>query len=375
MQKRICPTATISLAPVVVLALLLPACSNRPEASVAGSPATSGFDPAELDSTVRPQDDLWNHANGKWLATTPIPGDQADYGSFRILIERTEEQLRALLESSASGTGARHADPDARRTGDLYASFMDEATLEQQGVTPLGPELAAIAALRTHRDVVAFMGSALAAGIQGPVQWYTDADADDPDRNLAYFWQDGLGLPDRDYYLDDRTELRAAREAYGTHIAELWTLAGWTGSAEARRVIPAIEERLATLHWSAVQNRDAARIYRNQRTPAAAAAETPGFDWPAFLTAAGLPDLPLFVVAQPDYFQGLGRLIGEIPVTEWQLYFRFKTLKRFAPFLNAAIVAEDFDFEGRVLNGQTMNRPRWRRGVRLVNSELGEALG
>ncbi len=360
----------------VLVALAGSGCGPRPGIATdpeASAPLTAGFDSSELDTRIRPQDDLWNFVNGKWLASTPIPADQADYGSFRIVIERTEAQLRALLEEAA--TGRSPADTESGRIGALYRSFMDEAALETAGLRPLVPELAAISALNNHTDVIAFLGRALAAGIQGPVQWYVDGDADDPDRNLAYFWQDGLGLPDRSYFLDDRAELRAARAAYALHIAKLFDLAGWGDGSAAATTITGIEARLAKLHWSAVRNRDSAIIYRNKRTPAAADLESPGFDWPVFLAAAGFGEMPEFVVAQPDFFTGLGELIRAVPVADWQTYFRFKTLKRYAPWLNAAIVAENFDFEGRVLNGQEENTPRWRRGVRLVNSELGEALG
>ena len=352
-----------------------PAATPAPATTAETGPATLGlgFNPAELDRNIRPQDDFWRFVNGKWLAVTAIPADRSGYGSFQIVHEKTEAQLRALVEEAAKQPGATGS--DAQKIGALYTSFMDEARVEALGVRPLGPDLAAIDALRTHDDVIAYFGTAMAAGVQTPVQWFVDADATDPTRNLAYFWQDGLGLPDRDYYLDDRTELKDARAAYEAHIEKLYGLAGWKDGAGAARTIVALERRIAERHWSAVQNRDDEKIYRNQMDLAAAVAQFPEFAWPQFLASAGLQPPARFVVAQTDYFAALGPLVRSVPVADWQAWLRFKTLKRYAPFLTAAIVQEDFAFEGGVLKGTEENRPRWKRGVELASEELGDLVG
>lgn len=368
----------------VALALLLLACDQpqkppvptAPPPPAASQPAGLGFDPADLDTAIRPQDDFWRHVNGKWLAQTEIPADWAGYGTFQILAERTEQQLHALIETAAQSVAksSAPAGSDAQKIGGLYASFMDEGRLEQLGLQPLDAELASIAGLRTHDEVLAWMGGALAAGIQVPIEFFVDADASDPARNLAYIWQGGLGLPDRDYYLDDTTELAATRKQYVAHIGRMFRLAGWNDPAAADTIM-AIETRIARQHWTAVQNRDSEKIYANQVDFSQAAAQAPGLDWPRFFKAAQLEPPGRFVIAQTDYFAALGPLIRGTPVGEWQTWLRFKLLKSYAPYLNAAIVAEDFDFQGRVLRGQQQNKARWKRGVRLVNNELGELLG
>jgi predicted metalloendopeptidase len=370
-----------SLSALTLLATLLVASGKpQPAPPAAAAPATTapatrglGFDPAELDRTVRPQDDFWRYVNGKWLATTAIPADRSGYGSFQIVDEMTERQLRALVEEAAQQPGAPGSDP--QKIGGLYVSFMDEARAEALGVQPLATELAAIAALRTHDDVIAYFGTAMAAGVQTPVQWYVDADATDPTRNLAYFWQDGLGLPDRDYYLDDRPELREARAAYQAHVEKMYGLAGWNDGTGAGQTILALERRIAERHWSSVQNRDDDKIYRNQVDLAAAARQFPEFPWSRFLAAAALQPPGKFVVAQTDYFAGLGPLVRSVPVADWQTWLRFKTLKHYAPFLNAALVQEDFAFEGGVLKGIRENTPRWKRGVKLASQSLGDLVG
>jgi predicted metalloendopeptidase len=365
---------------IISLCLLLLACDRpqkppvptAPPPPVAHQPEGLGFDPADLDMDIRPQDDFWRHVNGKWLAQTEIPADWAGYGTFQILAERTEKQLHALIETDARSAAAAGA--DAQKIGDLYTSFMAEGRLEKLGIKPLAADLAAISNLHTHEDVIAWMGSALAAGVQVPVEFYVDADASDPTRNLAYIWQGGLGLPDRDYYLADTAELTETRKAYATHIGRMLSLAGWNDAA-APGTIMAIETRIADKHWSAVQNRDDEKIYSNQVDFIQAALQAPGFDWPLFFRAAQLEPPGRFVIAQTDYFAALGQIIRETPVRDWQTWLRFKVLKSYAPYLTAEIVAEDFDFQGRVLRGQQQNKARWKRGVRLVSGELGELLG
>ncbi|MEO8223987.1 MAG: M13 family metallopeptidase [Gammaproteobacteria bacterium] len=345
--------------------------------TTAHSPLQAVFDPAGLDPAVRPQDDFWNYVNGTWLASTRIPPDQSSYGSFQIVAERTEGQLRAIVEEAAaktSGNGAS-ASSDEQKIGALYASFMDEARVEALGIEPLAPDLAAIDALRTHDDVIGYFGKAMAEGVQAPVQWFVDADATDPSRNLAYFWQDGLGLPNRDYYLDNRPELQAALAAYQAHIEKLCGLAGWADGAAAARTILVLEKRIAERHWSSVQNRDDEKIYRNQVSLPDAVGRFPGFNWPRFLAAAGIDPPGRFVVAQTDYFEALGPLVRSVPVADWQTWLRFKTLKHYAPFLASAIAGEDFAFEGGTLKGIRENKARWKRGVQLASSELGDLAG
>ncbi len=252
---------------------------------------------------------------------------------------------------------------------------MDEERAETLGITPLAAELDRIAALESHGDLIQYMGYALTVGLQVPVDFYIDADAADTDRSLAYIWQSGLGLPDRDYYLSDGEKLAEVRGKYTTHIERMFALAGWEGGAEAAQQIPAMEKKLAEKQWSRVQNRNREKIYSNKFSIGAADELSPGFDWAAFLQAGDFGNPDQFVIAQTDYFAELGNIIQAIPLDQWKTYLRFKTLKAFAPYLSDAIVEEDFDFQRRTLRGQEELRDRWKRGVRLVNSSLGEMVG
>jgi putative endopeptidase len=361
----------------IITAIGLLACSADSPA-----PATSteldlpklGFNPQDLDASLRPQDDFFRYVNGKWLDSTEIPPEWSGYGIFQILYDRTEEQVKSLIESAAAGK-TQVNDIDTRQIGDLYTSFMNEERVEALGISPIEPELERIAAIESHDDLIVYFGKALAAGIGVPLDFYIDADAADTDRTRAYIWQAGLGMPDRDYYLSDSAQLTEVREKYAVHIERMFELAGWEGGAEAAAIIPAVETKIAEAHWTRVQNRDREKIYQNKYSIESAADLSPGFDWRAFLESGRFGQPDEFILAQTDYFAKLGKIVREIPLDEWKTYLRFRVLKAFAPYLNDLIVQEDFDFQRRTLRGQEQPRERWQRGVQLVNQALGELVG
>ena len=354
---------------VSVLAVtVLVACSDRPATDVEAIPP---FDPAELDPLTRPQDDFFAWVNGRWITATEIPAEWSRYGTLTMIQEKTEAQLRSLLEAEADADDS----DEAKSVRALYRSFMDESQADQLGTSPLLGELERIDALENHDDLSAYLGYALRAGIQVPVNFYVDGDADDPETNLLYLWQDGLGLPERDYYLADNPELAKIRDAYQGHVGNMAELAGWEDADGLPETIMAMEQRLAEAHWTSVQNRDRERIYRNQVARIDLAEAAPGLDWDALLESAGFGNPEKVVVAQDSYFEELGEILREFSMDQWREYLRFKALKAYAPYLSQPVVAEDFEFEGRTLRGQQEQKARWKRGIRLVNGALGEALG
>ncbi|MBT8441271.1 MAG: M13 family metallopeptidase [Gammaproteobacteria bacterium] len=358
---------------VLLVASTLLAC-GKPAPNSTPTPLAAGFDPADLSTEVRAQDDFFDFVNGPWIARTEIPAEYSRYGEMQILQETTEEQLRALIEETTALTD-RPAGSDEQKIADLYLSFIDEARADELGVAPLDAELARIDVLENHDQLIEWFGHALKISITVPVNFYVDADATDPDRMLAYLWQDGLGLPDRDYWLEDAENLVAVREKYVAHIERMHELAGWPDGAAAARRIADLEKRLAEIQWTRVQSRDREKIYSNQFTRDQAAELSPGFDWQTLLAAGGFGDPDSFVIAQTDYFAQLGELVREFPMETWREYARFRTLKAFAPYLSADILREDFDFQRRTLRGQEELRPRWKRGVYLVSGGVGEMIG
>jgi putative endopeptidase len=335
----------------------------------------SGIDHSASDPTVRPQDDLFAHVNGGWVARTEIPADRGRYGSFDILRESAEQRVRDII------TAVARANPEegtvARKVGDLYSSFMDEAAINELGVAPLEPFFTAIDEVATPSDVMLLLGSFLRAGVDGLVHPIVNTDDRDSSRYVVYLEQAGIGLPDEAYYRDPQHA--AIKAAYPAHLARMLTLAGaYAGdaaSAAADRVM-ALETRIAAGHWDTVANRDAVKTY-TLVDRAGLAELTPGVDWDAYLEAAQAPAgaFDQVIARQPDHLRSMSAALAEVDLTHWQDWLRWRVVHALAPYLGDALVAENFDFFGRTLSGVPQIRERWKRGVGLVEDALGEAVG
>lgn len=364
------------IVPVLLSCLLLGCAETREadhDAMASAAQGTLGFDPADLDPSVRPQDDLWRWVNGRWLDATEIPADWPSYGTGQMLYDRTEAQLLALIEDARRDqASASHA---TRLVGALYESFMNEPLIEARQRDSIVKLLGYVDALRTADDLPIAFAEALKLGVSVPIGLDYEVDPVDGSRNLPLLWQSGLGLPDRDYYFGDDQQLRAVRDAYSAHITRLFGLVGWQNGSAAASRIAELEHRLAEIQWSSVANRDVERILGNRLTLAAIEARAPGFDWAGLFAGVGLSTPPAVLFAQDDYFAGFARLASEISVDHWREYLRFKTLKAYARFMGGDVVAENFAFEGGTLRGQQALPLRAERGVALVNQLLGEPLG
>ncbi|HRA51025.1 M13-type metalloendopeptidase [Actinotalea sp.] len=352
---------------------------TTPSTDQTGATPRSGIDLAALDPAVRPQDDLYRHVNGRWIASHTIPADRAMDGSFRALHDRAEEQVRAIIEElgRAAAAGSDGAtDPTSAAIGALYASFLDTARVEELGVDPLRAELEGIDAATTHAELAAVLGTLQRTGGASAFEFYVDNDAKDPERYVVHLVQGGIGLPDESYF---REEAHAAiRAAYTPHIARMLALTGLSelvASARAGLVVD-LETRLAAGHWDVVKDRDADLTY-NPTTFADLAADAPGFDWEAWAQGLGAPAgaLDRLVVREPDALRTLAALWREAPLTQWKAWARYHLVTARAPYLADAVVQANFAFYGRTLTGAQEVRERWKRGVSLVEGALGEAVG
>ena len=348
--------------------------------------AHSGIDTTALDPTVRPQDDLYAHVNGRWIAQHEIPADRATDGAFRALHDRAEEQVRDIITdaaaNAASTTGPRTGPADGAagveaQIGALYASFMGTDTVEQLGTTPLRADLALIEAARTPAELIDVLGALQRTGAAGALGFWVDNDAKDPNRYVVYLHQSGLGLPDEAYYRDE--QYAAVLAAYRPHVARMLTLggvcAGDAADAAAGRVV-GLETKLAAAHWDVVKDRDADLTY-NPTTLAALAEDAPGFDWRAWVRALGAPQGSLddVVVREPSFARGFAGLWQSELVEDWTAWLAFHVVSARAPYLSDELVKANFDFYGRTLTGAQELRDRWKRGVSLVQAVLGEAVG
>jgi putative endopeptidase len=335
----------------------------------------SGIDLTALDPDVRPQDDLYAHVNGRWVASHEIPADRAMDGSFRALHDQAEEQVRDIITEAADlaePTGVQ------AQIGALYSSFMDTAAVEAAGVAPLRPELDAIAAAGDPAALTRVLGDLQRTGAVSATGFWVDNDAKDPERYVVYLTQSGLGLPDESYYRDEQyAEVLAA---YRPHVARMLRLGGWSAddasADEAAGRVLALETKIAAGHWDVVADRDADRTY-NPTTLAALATDAPGFDWAAWADALGAPagSLDQLVVREPSFATAFAALWASEPAADWQAWLAYHLITARAPFLSTEVVEANFDFHGRTLTGAQELRDRWKRGVSLVQGVLGEAVG
>ncbi|WP_101952843.1 M13 family metallopeptidase [Mycobacterium sp. 3519A] len=332
----------------------------------------SGIDLSHVDSNARPQDDLFGHVNGRWLAEYAIPADRATDGAFRSLYDRAEEQVRDLITEAAASGAAKGT--DEQRIGDLYASFMDEETVAERGVQPLLDELAAIDAAQTPDALAAVIGALQRSGVGGGTGVYVDTDSKNSTRYLVHLSQSGLGLPDESYYREEQhAEILAA---YPKHIAAMFALVYGGDHTETAARIVALETKLAAAHWDVVKRRDADLTY-NLRTFADLPAEAPGFDWAGWITAMGatLDQVAEVVVRQPDYLTAFSESWSAEDFEDWKSWARWRLIRARASVLTDDLVAQDFEFYGRLLSGTEQIRDRWKRAVSVVEGLMGDAVG
>ena len=332
----------------------------------------SGIDLSYLDTDTRPQDDLFGHVNGRWLTDYDIPADRATDGAFRLLADRAEEQVRDLITTAAGAPNT-----DAQRIGDLYASFMDTERVNAVGLAPLLAELGPVADAATPDALAAVLGALQRTGVGGGAGAYVDTDSKDSTRYLLHFTQSGLGLPDESYYREPAHA--AVLAAYPQHIARMLGLAfgddaGDHLSTSAR--IVALETKLAAAHWDVVKRRDADLSY-NLRRFTDLADEAPGFDWAGWLSAVGASAdvVTEVVVRQPDFLVAFAALWASEPFEDWKAWLSWRLISGRASILTDDLVAENFEFYGRLLSGTEEIRDRWKRGVGLVEGLMGDAVG
>jgi predicted metalloendopeptidase len=335
----------------------------------------SGVLTANMDTAVRPQDNFYKYVNGKWLATAKIPADLPAYGSYWTLRDSEQTQLRELIEAAA-----KSADPtsqtEAAKIGRLYAGYMDEARLNKLGAKPLATEFARIAALKDKRGIPALIAHLEQMGVTVPYSASIHLDNRDSTRYVADLGQDGLGLPDRDYYLkDDDAALKKVRGQYQEYIeASLARVGDHDAGAEASSIV-ALETELARAQWTKVENRDPVKTY-NKIDIANLNSLASNYDWQRYLEAAGVAGkVDYVIVSQPSYLTGFGAVLEHTSLPIWKAYFRWHLLSHYARFLSKPFVDANFAFYSTALYGVPQIQPRWKRGVTLVDGAIADGVG
>jgi putative endopeptidase len=331
---------------------------------------TWGFDSAGMDRTVKPGDDFFRYANGGWDRATAIPEDRSGYGVDYVIADEAERRVRTILESDpAAVSGPAHA--DAEKVHAAWLAFMDEARVEKLGARPIAGDLAAIRALGDRAALAGWMGRA-STGFEGSVfDLGISEDLKAPSRYAIYITQSGLGLPDRDYYL--QPEFAAKKAAYGAYVAEMLGLAGWADAAAGAKDVVAFETRIAQGSWTLAERRDPEKSY-NPMSPAQLEAEAPGFAWAPFLQAAGIGSASRLVVGEKTAIVKIAALYGETPLPVLKAWAAFHLADAAAPYLSKSFDDARFAFRGKTLAGQPKQRERWKRGVAFLDG-MGEAVG
>jgi putative endopeptidase len=330
-----------------------------------------GFDTSGIDPKAKPGDSFFDYANGAWDARTVIPPDKARFGSFNALTDKTEDQVHAIINDAAKSGAAPST--DVGKIGAIYNSFMDEARIEQRDAAPITDDLNRIREARTKADIAALMGRSRGGRFGGSLfsVWVYE-DQKDPGRHVLYASQSGLGLPDRDYYLKEA--FKDKKDKYHGYVARMLGMVGWPDATKHADEIVALETRIAEASWSRAERRDIDKTY-NPRTPAELDAYAPGFSWSAFLAAAQLGEARRIVIQELTAFPKLATIFAETPLDTLQAWQAFRVADQAAPYLSRRFVEARFEFRDKELAGQLQDRPRFKRGIRLVNSSVGELVG
>ncbi|MCE4361950.1 M13 family metallopeptidase [Xanthomonas hortorum] len=378
-------TSTLALALVVALAgckreaddSSTPTQTAAPTRASATAAATSksksSFDINELDTATSACQNLDTFVNAKWAKANPIPADRTSWGVFDEMTEKSLITQREIVESAAKQAD-KQADPLARKLGLLYASGMDEAAIEAAGDQPIRPQLEAIGALKSAKDVAAYITSRYAEGDGKVFEFGASEDFHKADRQIAFANEGGLGLPTKDYYT--AAEYAPMREAYLAYIAKSFELTGSdadAAKAQAKDVM-ALESQLAAASLAPTDARQPKNQYHFVSV-AEADKLTPHFSWKDFFAAQGVDVGAGFLLSQPRFFAAFDHQLASAPIAQWQAYLRFHTIDEASKQLSKAFVDNNFAFYGKALSGQPEPRPRWKRVLRAVDEAMGEGLG
>jgi putative endopeptidase len=342
---------------------------------------SQGLDFAAIDRAVAPGDDFFRYANGKWLAKAEIPPDRSSWGTgaelTELTLKRTDELIRAAETTSSPGS-------EARRIGDYYATYMDAARIEERGLRPLEPLLQKIAAIADRAALARALGATLRTDVDilNNTELHTPnifglwvaQDLSDPSHYSPFLLQGGLGMPDRDYYLNASPKMAEIRTRYQEHIAAVLALAHIADPQGKAGRIFELERRIAAVHLSRAESEDVLKG-NNHWSAAELAQRAPGLDWPAFLASAGLGQQREFVIWQPAAVTGISALTASEPLETWKDYLRFHLIDGLSGFLPKAFLTEQFSFHQHVLSGTPEEQPRWKRAVEETNAAFGEAVG
>jgi putative endopeptidase len=353
---------------IIYVALLFASCNQKHNTTN----SSSQFDMSGMDSTIRPQDDLFHYVNGGWIKQTEIPASESSWGIGAILYQNTAQNLKALLDSCATLNAAKGT--IEQKVGDFYASAMDSSVIEQKGLSPLQSDLERIATIQTPEDVLREVAVENNLNIPSLIGFYANQDDKNSEAIVAHFDQAGLGLPNKDYYFEKDSANIKIRNAYVSYITKISILAGDDSTLAKKEAVAVmkIEYDLANASKSPVELRDPEANY-HKLAVSQIGKEIPGINWVTLMDSLHIKQ-DTVLVGQPAFYIQLGRLLKSIPINDWKSYLRFHFIDNYARYLSNAFVNAHFDMN-KMLTGQKEIKPRWKRMSALTDAQLGDALG
>jgi putative endopeptidase len=368
---------------LLILSLALSSCAQTAtKAAPPAEAATHGIAAAHIDRSVKPGDDFYEYANGAYLKSIEIPADRTSVGVFNELFDKANTRTNDLIQEIAKSNPARGT--ENRKIADLYSAYMNEAEIEKRGLTPIQPKLAAIGNITDKRQLATALGQTLRADVDAlnNTNYHTDnlfglwvaPGFSDPTHYNAYLLQGGLEMPDREYYVSDSPHMKELLTKYQAHVAAMLKLANFDQPEQRAARVVALEKAIAEKHRGLAENEDIAKA-NNVWKMSDFAAKAPGLDWAAYFQAAGLAKQKTFIVWQPEAFIGESALVASVPLEDWKNWLAYHLIESYGGILPKAFAMERFAFFGTAMSGAQKQRPRWQRGVFVVNGLLGDAVG
>ncbi len=350
----------------LVAAVVLMASCNKKEELI------SGVTKKNMDTLVNPGDNFDAYVNGTWVKNNKIPADKTSYGAFDILYDQSQKDVKAIIEEASKGTFAEGS--DEQKIGDYYSSFMNRKDRDAKGIAPIQPELKNIDAIANYTDLAAYFGKSNRTGVSMPFSVVVTEDFKNPKQYTLMTWQGGLGLPEREYYLQADAKMVETRAKYVAHIEKMLQLVGLPNAAESASKIMALETALATSHMKKEETRNTAKLY-NKYNVADLKKLMADFDWNAMLKNAGIDKEKTIVISQVEYTKSLNTIIKNTPIDTWKTYLKWSLINNTSNYLTTALDKQNFDFYGKTLYGTEAQEEDWKRGVSSVNGGLGEIVG
>lgn len=350
---------------ILAAALVMASCAKKEE-------LTSGINKKNMDTKVKPGDNFANYVNGTWLKTMKIPADKASYGAFDMLYDKSQKDVKAIIEEAAKGNNADGS--DEQKIGDCYSSFMNRKDRDAKGIKPIEGELKKIDAIADYNDLATYFGRANRIGGSVPFNISVYTDFKDPTKYTLITWQAGLGLSEREYYLSTDAKMADIRKKYVAHVEKMLQMCGIPNPTESAAKIMALETTLAAQHMKKEDTRDMVKLY-NKYATADLKTLMPDFNWSAMLTEAKIEKEKNIVVTQVEYIKNLNNIIKSTPIDTWKTYLKWGLINASASILTTELDNQNFDFYSKTLNGTEKPEEDWKRAVNTVNGSLGEVVG